>query len=251
MKGSSISLIALAALALSAPAFAAPPPAVEAAVASPDRPDADKARDADRKPTDLVAWGGIKPGDKVVDFMPGGGYFTRIFSKVVGPKGKVFAVVPSEITARMANAGDAAKAIAAEPAFGNVSEVETPTSEMALPEPVDVVWTSENYHDVHNGWGAEAAAKFDVAVFKALKPGGIFVVTDHAAKAGATEAEMKPLHRIDPAIVKQQVTAAGFEFVGESKAIANPADPHDKAVFDPSIRGKTDQFALKFRKPAK
>ncbi|HEY1124094.1 MAG TPA: methyltransferase [Sphingobium sp.] len=239
-------------LLAAAPAVAQPPsPAIAAAVASPDRPAADSARDADRKPAELLAWAGIKPGDKVADFWAGGGYFTRIFSKVVGAKGKVYGIMPSEMIARRANASDPIKAIAADPKFANVVAVETPSSTFALPEPVDLVWTSENYHDVYGGFGTDVAAKFGAAVFKALKPGGVFIVTDHAALPGSGEAAPKALHRIDPAIVKAQLTAAGFVFEGESKLIANPADPHDKGVFDPSIRGKTDQFAYKFRKPAK
>jgi predicted methyltransferase len=239
-------------LIASTPAFAqAPSPTIAAAVASPDRPAADTARDADRKPAELLAWAGIKPGDKVADFWAGGGYFTRIFSKTVGPKGKVYGVVPSEMIARRATAGDPIKAIAADPKFANVAEVETPSSTLALPEPVDLVWTSENYHDVYGGFGVDVAAKFAGAVFKALKPGGVFIVTDHAALAGTGETAPKTLHRIDPALVKAQLTAAGFVFEGESKLLANPADPHDKGVFDASIRGKTDQFAYKFRKPAK
>ncbi|MBO9581178.1 MAG: class I SAM-dependent methyltransferase [Sphingobium sp.] len=253
MKTLDFTALALPILLLAAaPAIAqSPDPVIAAAVASPDRPAADSARDADRKPAELLAWAGIKPGDKVADFWAGGGYFTRIFSKVVGAKGKVYGIMPSEMIVRRANAGDAIKAIAADPKFSNVVEVETPSSTFALPEPVDLVWTSENYHDVYGGFGADVAARFGAAVFKALKPGGVFIVTDHAALAGSGETAPKTLHRIDPAIVKAQLTAAGFVFEGESKLIANPADPHDKGVFDASIRGKTDQFAYKFRKPAK
>lgn len=244
-------LLLAAAPAVAQQSSAAPSPAVAAAIASPDRPAADSARDADRKPAELLTWAGLKPGDKVADFWAGGGYFTRIFSKVVGAKGKVYGVMPSEMVARRPNASDAIKAIAADPKFSNVVAVETPSSTFALPEPVDLVWTSENYHDVYGGFGTDVAAKFGAAVFKALKPGGVFIVTDHAALPGSGEAAPKTLHRIDPAIVKAQLTAAGFVFEGESKLIANPADPHDKGVFDASIRGKTDQFAYKFRKPAK
>lgn len=253
MKSLDFAALALPVLLLAtAPAAAQPPsPVIAAAVASPDRPAADSARDADRKPAELLAWAGIKPGDKIADFWAGGGYFTRIFSKIVGPKGKVYGIMPSEMIARRANAGDAIKAIAADPKFSNVVEVETPSSTLALPEPVDLVWTSENYHDVYGGFGVDVAAKFGGAVFKALKPGGVFIVTDHAALAGSGETAPKTLHRIDPAIVKAQLMAAGFVFEGESKLIANPADPHDKSVFDASIRGKTDQFAYKFLKPAK
>jgi len=252
MKSLALTAIALPVLLMAAPAaFAqAPSPAVTDAVASPDRPQADSSRDANRKPAELITWAGVKPGDKVADFWPGGGYFTRIFSKVVGARGKVYSVVPSELVTRRATAGDGIKAIAADPKFSNVVEVETPSTTFALPESVDLVWTSENYHDVYGGFGGpDVAARFASAVFKALKPGGVFIVTDHVGLAGSGDTAPKTLHRIDPALVKAQVIAAGFKFESESKAIANPADTHDKAVFDASVRGTTDQFAFKFRKP--
>ncbi|MBO9582465.1 MAG: class I SAM-dependent methyltransferase [Sphingobium sp.] len=240
----------MAIFALSAaPSFAQVPAPISAAVAAADRPQADKDRDAARKPGELLAFAGVKPGDKVADFWPGGGYFTRLFSKAVGANGKVYSVVPSEMLTRFPQAGNGVKAIAAEPGYKNVQELEVPAAAFAVPEPVDLVWTSENYHDVYGGFGVDAAAKLAAGVFKALKPGGVFIVSDHVALAGSGEAAPKTLHRIDPALVKAQAAAAGFVLEGESKLIANPADPHDKGVFDPSIRGKTDQFVLKFRKP--
>jgi predicted methyltransferase len=117
---------------------------------------------------------------------------------------------------------------------------------------VDVVWTSQNYHDMHDSFmGPPDIGKVNAAIYNALKPGGVYIVLDHAADAGSGLRDTDTLHRIDPAAAKKEVTAAGFEFVGADDALKNPADPHTKNVFDPSIRGKTDQFVFKFRKPAK
>lgn len=227
----------------------AAPAYVAAAVASPDRPKADTDRDALRHPAELVAFAGIKPGQSVGDLMPGGGYFTRIFSRVVGPKGHVFAFVPAEFLGFRATAADKVKAIAALPAYANVTVVTVPFAATAAPEPLDLIWTSDNYHDVYGGEGSpEAAAMLDLAVFKALKPGGVFIVIDHSAP-GADGTVPKTLHRINPETVKQQVEATGFKLEAESKVLEDPADPHTIPVFDGSIRGKTDQFVFKFRKP--
>jgi predicted methyltransferase len=242
-------LLALALVTASVCAVAADtPPAsyVTAAVAASSRPKEDTDRDALRKPAELIAFAGIKPGDRVADILPGGGYFTRIFSGVVGPKGHVFAVLPTEFAQKFPKAADGLKALAT----GNVSAVIKPTASIAAPEPLDVAWTSDNYHDVYGFFGKEQAAAFDVAVYKALKPGGVFIIVDHAAKAGASDTSTTTLHRIDPAIVKAQAAAAGFVLEAESPLLQNPADTHEAKIFDPAIRGHTDQFVFKFRKPA-
>ena len=221
--------------------------AISAAVASPARPDGDKQRDAARKPAESIAFAGLKPGDKIVDLLPGGGYFTRIFSAVVGPKGHVWAAWPQGVPdARTA----AVKAIAADPAYANVTELEQPLAALKIPEAADMIWTSQNYHDLHNISGLDMGA-VNKSIFDALKPGGIYIVLDHAAEAGSGFRDTGTLHRIDPEAVKTEVEAAGFKLVARSDLLRNPADPHTAKVFDPAIRGKTDQFILKFRKPAK
>jgi predicted methyltransferase len=222
---------------------------IAAAVASPDRPAADTQRDALRKPAELIAFAGLKNGDRVADIMPGGGYFTRIFSKVVGPDGRVYAMVPAEIVEKSAKAPDAVRAIAAQPAYANVSALTPPLAALAAPQRLDLAWTSDNYHDLYGMFGADGTAAMDAAVFKALKPGGVFIVIDHAAKPGTSDTSPKTLHRIDPATVKAQAQAAGFQLEAESQLLANPADPRDAAIFTAAIRGHTDQFVLKFRKP--
>jgi predicted methyltransferase len=228
-----------------ASAQAAPPPAVAAAIADPARPAEDVSRDAARKPAEMVAFAGIKPGSKVADLIPGGGYFTRIFAKTVGPQGHVYAYVPSAVADKH-KMGENDRALAA--AYPNVTATIEPLETPKFPEPLDVVWTAQNYHDFHN-FGAEAPGLFNKLAFAALKPGGLYVIVDHVDVAGSGAKDTNTLHRIDPATVKAEVTAAGFTYVGESKVLANPADPHTANVFDPSVRGHTDQFVFKFKKP--
>lgn len=230
-------------------ATAEPAPDVMAAVASPNRPAADRMRDAERKPTELVTFSTLKTGDTIADFVPGPVYFTRIFSAVVGGEGRVFAYTPGDLLTRSPKAADDARALAAQAGYENVTEIETPLAEMAFSEPLDVFWISQIYHDLAGIWGADAPAKFNAAVFDALKPGGVYIVTDHVASPGLDEAEMEALHRIDPALVVAQATAAGFVVDAESDVLANPDDSREMSVFEPAIRGHTDQFLIRFRKP--
>jgi predicted methyltransferase len=244
------SLASLAALAYS-PAKAKSPDAVAAAIADAGRPDADRQRDASRKPAETLAFAGIKPGDRVAELLPGGGYFTRLFSKVAGAAGHVYALVPAPAPDAPADTPDFAarvKAIAADPNYSNVSVVVEPFAQLKAPEPVDLVWTSQNYHDLHNFPGVDVAV-FNQLVWDALKPGGIYMVLDHAAEPGSGVRDTATLHRIDAETVKKEVLAAGFVFVGSSDLLHRNEDTHTVKVFDPSVRGKTDQFILKFRKP--
>ena len=240
--------IACAVVVAAGSAFAATPTYVTAAIDSP-RPAADTARDALRKPAGLILFAGIKPGDKVGDFMPGQGYFTRLFSRVVGPHGHVYALIPSELAKIAPKIPDAAKAIAADPAYANVTPIVAPTAHTAAPEKLDLVWTSQNYHDLYGFFGAAAAQAADKAVFNALKPGGTFIVIDHVAAAGTSATSPQTLHRIEPDTVKAQVLQAGFTLEATSDLLRNPADTHTLKVFAPDIRGHTDQFVMKFHKP--
>jgi predicted methyltransferase len=226
---------------------------ITAAVADAGRPAEDKQRDADRKPAETVLFAGIKPGMTVVELIPSRGYFTRIFSKVVGPKGRVYALSPPRRPNAAADAPDpaaATTALASDPAYSNIVVQVAPVTTISVSEPADVVFTAQNYHDVHNVPNVDIAA-FNKSVFDALKPGGVFIVLDHAAAAGSGGRDTSTLHRIDPEAVKSEVLAAGFVFGGESKVLANAQDDHSAKVFDPAIRGKTDQFIFKFRKPKK
>jgi predicted methyltransferase len=226
-----------------APAPAALPAAVATAVADPARAE-DAQNDARRHGGEIVAFTGAKPGDTVLELIPGGGYFTRLFSKTVGADGKVYAVWPTEYD----ESTDKLQAIA--DAYGNIEILKQSAAKLSAPAQADVVFTSQNYHDYPDKFmGPVDLASFNKQVFDALKPGGVYVIVDHAAETGSGLRDTETLHRIDPAIVKQQVEAAGFEYVGESDVLRNPADDHTLKVFDKTIRGRTDQFTYKFRKP--
>lgn len=251
----SLTLFAAAGLLLGSLALSAPPApaamrsskAITAAVADSARPAADRERDAARKPAACLAFAGLRPGMTVVELFPGKGYFTRIFSRAVGPKGHVYEIVPPP--RKEGNMAVAVQAIADDPHYyHNITVVQGPITSFQVPQPADIVWTSQNYHDLHNVPGLNVA-DFDRTVAKALKPGGVFIVLDHVAPAGSGFSDTSTLHRIDPEAARKEVTSAGFEFVGESSVLRNSKDPHTNKVFDPSIRGHTDQFIYKFRKP--
>lgn len=223
---------------------------IAAAVADPARPAADRKRDVNRKPLEVLEFSGVKPGDHVADFIPGGGYVTRLFSKIVGKNGHVYAVVPEEFFKMRANADAAVKAIAANPEYSNVTVLKEPAQRFTAPEKLDMVWTSMNYHDLHDKFlGPVDMAVLNKRIFNALKPGGIYLVLDHAAAAGSGLRDTETLHRIDPAAVKKEVLAAGFVLEAESDVLHNPHDDHSAKVFDPAIRGRTDKFIFRFRKP--
>ncbi len=217
---------------------------VAAAVADAARPADDKALDADRKPADMMAFAEVKPGMKIGELIPGGGYMTRVFSKAIGPTGKLYAFAGPPAAGRPPVLE---KVVADKANYPNVQVVTTDFVTLTSPEPLDLVWTSQNYHDLHNPGRNINLVEANKQILNALKPGGVYIVLDHAAEPGT--GTNSQLHRIEPDMVKKEVLAAGFEFVGESSVLRNPADMHDKTVFDPSIRHKTDQFILKFRKP--
>lgn len=247
-----VAAIALALCAVSpAPGRAAGiiPANIAAAVADKDRPAADVALDAARKPAETLAFTGVRSGMVVVELLPGGGYYTRLISDAVGPKGKVYAFTPSELGTMMKKPlpADGSHPDAARP---NVTALVASIADFAAPEPADLVFTAQNYHDLHDPFlGPVDMARFNGAVFKALKSGGLYLVLDHSAPDGSGLADTNTTHRIDAAVVKQEVTAAGFVFIGESDILRNPADPRTALVFDPAIRHHTDQFIYLFRKP--
>src|SRR5689334_4205726 len=225
--------------------------ALDKALADPSRKHDRDAADARRKPGPLIALAGVKPGDKVLDLIPGSGYWTRIFSKVVGPQGKVYAVWP-QAYAREAM-GDVAnlKKMSADKYYGNIVTEVQPSTRLTAPAPLDVVWTSQNFHDYPDEFmGKGDPSQLAKDAFRILKPGGTFMIVDHMAKPGRGLSDTDTLHRIDPAAVRKIVEGAGFRFAGESKVLNNPADPLNIPVFDKSIRGRTSQFAYKFVKPS-
>jgi predicted methyltransferase len=239
----------LAGAAIAGVAMAAVPANLTAALGDQKRPPADSSRDVVRKPAELLALADVKPGQKVADFMMGGGYFTRILSPAVGPNGKVYAYQSAEFIKFRAAYGTEQSSVAAD--YKNVVPLTAPLSAVGLPDGLDLVLTVQNYHDMHlKAFPADTADGVNKQIFKALKPGGLYVIVDHAAAAGSPLTVADTQHRIDETIVKKEVEAAGFKLVTEDdKLLGNPADAHDKGVFDPAIRGKTDQFVLKFAKP--
>jgi predicted methyltransferase len=219
--------------------------AIAAAVADAGRPEADTARDAARKPAEIVAFAGVEPGDVIAELSPGGGYYTRILSKAVGPNGHVYALVPAAF-AQTPGRLDAINALAA--SLGNVTVVPITFTDFTLEHPVDLVWTTENYHDWHNGPTANIAG-VNASVFRALKPGGIFFVEDHAAADGAGAEATSAMHRMDPALALEELTAAGFTLDAKSDLLKNPDDPKNVAVREGSVQGHTERFAYRMRKP--
>ena len=238
MKARFAAALAVLLLAGAAPATlsAQVPKAGENAVADPSL-----------KGPEVLAFIGVKPGDKVADIVSG--RFVPAFVQAVGPKGKLYAVMPAEVLKAHPEIGPRLQAGAA--ASNGVVEVSmNPVNAMGLPaKALDAVFIRQNYHDLYDKFmGPADVPGFNKQVFDALKPGGVYVILDHDAP-GAPMTVTETLHRIDKARVIKDVEAAGFKLDGESKVLANPADDHSKMVFDPSIRGKTDQFMLRFKKP--
>jgi predicted methyltransferase len=222
---------------------------IATAVADPARPQADRDRDAARKPAEALQFTGVKPGDAVADFDASGGYFTRLFANVVGGRGQVYAIEPTEIQEYIAKPTAELQAYAANHANITVT-VKSGLESLHFPRKLDLFWIAQNYHDLHNKYyGPMDIPAFNKAVFDALKPGGRYVVLDHSAAPGAPADVTSTLHRIDPATVRREVEAAGFVFDSESAILANPDDPRTIGMFDKSVKGHTDQFILKFRKP--
>jgi len=237
--------------ASSAPAAPADRDAIAAAVANSERPSSDTERDVNRKPLQTLMFAGVKVGDKVADYGAGSGYFTRLFAAIVGKAGHVYASVPSGLL----KYPNIVKGIADVQAFAfthaNVSVTYAePLAAARYPEPLDVFWIAQNYHDLKDDFmGPVDMAAFNRAVYAALKPGGIYIVLDHVAAQGSPANVTDTLHRIEPAVVRREVEAVGFKLESESSLLANSSDPHSADPFDASIRGRTDQFIMKFRKP--
>jgi predicted methyltransferase len=224
---------------------------VRAALGDPRRPTEQVALDAARHPDATVEFALVKAGDRIADFMPGNAYFTRILSDVVGPSGRVYAFIPSEQVANCpAREIAGTQLLAKDRSYANVTVLSRSITEFRIPEKIDMIWTAQNYHDLHDAFlGPPDVSALNRAFFDALKPGGIFLVIDHVAEAGSGLRDTESLHRIDPMRLRSEVEAAGFVFEASSDALRNPDDDHRRTVFDPGIRGKTDQIMFRFRKP--
>ena len=252
-KSSIVSLLCLLpGLACAAPARAQGADAIARAVADSTRSHASVVeQDDNRKPEESLRFAGVKAGQVVVDYLANAGYYTRLISDIVGARGHVYAVelepaVKFDLVAPgYASLKEWAKGRA------NVSiQLDPPRAPLNFPRKIDIFWLTQNYHDLHDKWlGPYEVAVFNKQVFDALKPGGVYFVTDHAAAPGAPAEVTETLHRIDPAVAMREIEAAGFCLAGESGALRNPDDPHTAGILDKSIRGRTDRFMFKFRKP--
>jgi predicted methyltransferase len=238
--------VATSAISIGAPRKALPL-YIANAVADRSRPEGDRKLDAMRKPGEVLAYAGVRPGQVIGEFLPGGGYYTRLLSDVVGPHGRVYAL---ETTRWGKENIEATRQVLHEKGRDNVIMDLALFGNFHLPEKVDLFWTTLNYHDLHIAqYGKVDMAAFNRHVFDSLKHGGTYFIVDHAATPGSDTTRTPVLHRIDEATVIEEVRAAGFVLAGESNLLRNPADDQTKTVFDPAIRWKTDQFILKFRKP--
>lgn len=245
-------LLGAAALALTAAPLAqlaAKPNKPAAAVtADPTRSEKHRAQDESRMPAEILAFTAVKKGDVVVDFIAGSGYYSELFARAVGPKGTVYALNPDIFH-------DPKDFEAIAPRHSNMRIMVVPANAMQLaPASVDTLFAHLNYHDVY--WQSEKYKfpRIDVPVFlanwfSAVRPGGQVVIVDHAGPAGDPREVVEKLHRIDPEQVKADMAAAGFVLEAESNVLRRSEDKHDKSVFDPAVRGKTDRFVLKFRRP--
>jgi predicted methyltransferase len=230
-------------LAATAPA-ATQSASIAQALGDPRRPDADKARDELRHPADILAFAQVRPGQRIADVGPGGGYYTRLFAVAVGEHGHVYGIdrpnsAPDRPRAILAVAGQ----------YPNVTVVQDGYQSWNVAEPLDTIFISQIYHDFHL-----PALNLDVGainrmLFARLRPGGELVIIDHSAVAGFDPAQTDTVHRIDQALARREVEAAGFVFEAESQVLRNPADNRTERVFDADIRGHTDQFVMRFRKP--
>ena len=202
---------------------------------------------------ELIRFSRVEAAATVIDVYPGEGDWTRLFSDVVGPEGRVYSFVPAEVAHFKNDPVGLMRTLAKEPGRENVEVISADL--VAMPQaarPADVLWMHLFYHDLHTALmqakGA-TAAEFNRTVYERLKSGGYYVIVDHAAAVGVGMSNAQSLHRIDPATVREEVEAAGFVLDAESTVLANRHDPHSSKVFDPSIKGETDRFAYRFVKP--
>ena len=225
---------------------AANPDPIKSAVADTSRPQRDRDRDALRMPGETLAFAGVKPDMIVGELYPCGGYFSRLLSDIVGPKGMVYGLE----TTRWKVCLPADLKMAAEPGRTNITVDAEAFGAFKLPEKVDLFWITQNYHDLHiKEYGAVDMAAFNRHVFASLKPGGVYFILDHQANPGTTSEQMAVLHRIEKAQVIREVVAAGFRLEAEGEFLHRSSDDHTKPIFDSSVQGKTDQYALKFVRP--
>ena len=227
----------------------ATPPYITAALSAPDRK-LDALDDAHRQVAAIMTFAQVKPGQKVMELIPGSGYWTKVFSGIVGSSGHVYTLWPDGYQQYVGESyANWQKLVAGE--YQNVSLIRGAAGDLKVPEPVDLVFTNQNYHDYHDSFmGPVDMEAFDKKVFDALKPGGVFVVIDNAAAAGSGFSATEKLHRVDPEAVKKEVESVGFVLDASSDVLKNPADTHTLMSYTPPMAGHNDEFILRFKKPA-
>lgn len=220
---------------------------IQAALENPNRPDADKSRDERDHTAQVLDFLAVEPGMAVADLMAGGGYYTELFSRVVGDDGRVYMqneyigwpwekFFPSMISARLED-----------DRLANVTRLDAPLETMGLPEgELDLVFLSLFYHD--SVWMGIDRQKILQEIYTALKPDGIFAIIDHCSEPGVGIRDVSSKHRIDPEFVIEDLLAAGFTVDATSDLLSNPEDDHTLSAFDPAIRSHTDRFIITFRK---
>ena len=207
--------------------------------------------DQERRPAAVMEFAQVKPGQKVIELVPASGYWTRVFSRIVGDQGHVYTVWPDGYQQYVEKSYAKWQGLVTAE-YKNVSLIRGAASDLKVPEQADLVFTNQNYHDYHDPYmGPVDMAAFDKKVFDALKPGGVFVIIDNVAPAGSGFADTDTTHRIDPEAVKKEVESAGFVLDGSSDLFKNPADDHTKVSYQPPMAGKNDLFMFRFKKPAK
>lgn len=231
-------------MSMPAPVVTAASPHILAAIADPRRPDADRERDALRHPAEILAFAGVSEGMRIADIGPGGGYYTRLLSVAAGESGRVYGVD------RAGTAERPRPLTAIAPLYPNVTHLTAGYQGWTIPEPLDAIFISQIYHDFYLPQFSFDVPRLNREMFAALKPGGVLIIIDHAAAAGSEIGVTSSLHRIDQAQVVSDLIAAGFVLEEESSVLRNPADDRALRVFEGDIRGRTDQFVLRFRRPA-
>lgn len=252
MKKLARAVLALSAVALLASAHAADTTIYEQAVANPARSKEDRERDARERPAEVMAFAGVTSGMKIADVFGGGGYYSELISYVVGPNGTVWLVNNKSYEDYAAKE---LKAHLAANRLPNVKHTVVDPKDLKLgTRELDQVWIVLSYHDLYyadpkNGWPAIDADKFVDQIYAALKPGGVFLIVDHAAKPGTGKSLAGDLHRIEESFARADIERHGFEFVGHFDKLRNPEDKLDIEVFNPQVRHKTDRFVHLYRKP--
>ena len=204
-------------------------------------------RDAARKPAEVMKFAGLRTGDHVVEFAPASGYYTALLSRTVGESGHVYAVDPERIFEYFPRGREGFPAYMKDDPRSNVTYSIQKLDAVDVPGPLDQAWMILYYHDTV--WTKEDRQAMNKIIFDLLKPGGVYLILDHHALSGAPDSVTQDLHRMDAAMAKREIEAAGFILDAESDLLANPDDPRNDSVFGEGRRGNTDRFLWRYKKP--